>query len=87
MVSNKNKTIAYLMVLADTGKEYEIVQKMKENQEVSEAYIVYGAWDVICKIETETMAKLNSIVLDLRRIPYVKRSMTLIALTGDINLG
>ncbi|MFX1294446.1 MAG: Lrp/AsnC family transcriptional regulator [Promethearchaeota archaeon] len=86
-MSNKNKTIAYLMVLADTGKEYEIVQKMKENQEVSEAYIVYGAWDVICKIETETMAKLNSIVLDLRRIPYVKRSMTLIALTGDINLG
>lgn len=80
----KEKTIAYLMVLADTGKEYEIVQKMKENAEVLEAYIVYGAWDVICKIETSSMAKLNSIVLELRRVPYVKRSMTLIALTGNV---
>ena len=80
-----NKTIAYLMVLADTGKEYEIVQKMKQNPEVTESYIVYGAWDVICKIETDSMAKLNSIVLELRRVPFVKRSMTLIALTGDIN--
>ena len=72
------------MVLADTGKEYEIVQKMKGHVEVTEAYIVYGAWDVICKIETDSMAKLNSIVLELRRVPFVKRSMTLIALTGDI---
>ena len=82
-MSSENKTIAYLMVLADTGKEYEIVQKMKENPDVIESYIVYGAWDVICKIETESMAKLNSIVLELRRVPYVKRSMTLIALTGN----
>ncbi|MHA1129989.1 MAG: hypothetical protein ACTSQI_06870 [Candidatus Helarchaeota archaeon] len=44
-MSVKNKTIAYLMVLADTGKEYEIVQRMRENPEVSEAYIVYGAWE------------------------------------------
>ncbi|MDD1778830.1 MAG: Lrp/AsnC ligand binding domain-containing protein [Candidatus Helarchaeota archaeon] len=82
-MSAKNKTIAYLMVLADTGKEYEIVQKMKENPEVIESFIVYGAWDVICKIETESMARLNSIVLELRRVPFVKRSMTLIALTGN----
>ncbi|HUX99736.1 MAG TPA: Lrp/AsnC ligand binding domain-containing protein [Candidatus Deferrimicrobium sp.] len=82
-MATKEKTIAYLMVLADTGKEYEIVQKMRQNPEVSESYIVYGAWDVICKIETESMAKLNSIVLELRRVPFVKRSMTLIALTGD----
>ncbi len=86
-MGEKNKTVAYLMVLADTGKEYEIVQKMRESQDVVEAYIVYGAWDVICKIETESMAKLNSIVLELRRVPFVKRSMTLIALTGDVNIG
>ncbi|NVM54011.1 MAG: Lrp/AsnC ligand binding domain-containing protein [Candidatus Helarchaeota archaeon] len=86
-MASKEKTIAYLMVLADTGKEYEIVQTMKQHSEVLESYIVYGAWDVICKIETNSMAKLNSIVLELRRVPYVKRSMTLIALTGDINKG
>ncbi len=85
-MASKNKTIAYLMVLADTGKEYEIVQRMRQNPEVSEAYIVYGAWDVICKIETDSMAKLNSIVLELRRVAFVKRSMTLIALTGDVNI-
>lgn len=82
-MASKEKTIAYLMVLADTGKEYEIVQKMRANPEVTETYIVYGAWDCIAKIETDSMAKLNSIVLELRRVPFVKRSMTLIALTGS----
>ena len=76
-------TIAFILIEIASGEEYKFVNKVRELTEVSEAYIVYGAWDVIVRIQTETMGELNSVVLQIRRMPGVKRSATLIALTGD----
>lgn len=76
-------TIAFILIEIASGEEYKFVNQVRDLQEVSEAYIVYGAWDVIVRIQTETMGELNSVVLKIRRMPGVKRSATLIALTGD----
>ncbi|MHA1310766.1 MAG: Lrp/AsnC ligand binding domain-containing protein [Candidatus Helarchaeota archaeon] len=85
MNDDENLTIAYLMMNVDTGKEYDVISRIREMEKnVVESYIVYGAWDIIIKIQTESMAELNSLVLKIRRSKFVKRSMTLIALTGDI---
>ncbi|MHA1146188.1 MAG: Lrp/AsnC ligand binding domain-containing protein [Candidatus Helarchaeota archaeon] len=77
------KTIAFLLIEVGSGEEYNIVKSLRDIPEVKNAYIVYGAWDVIVEIETEGMGELNSLVLKIRRSPGVKRSATLIALTGD----
>ncbi|MHA1229929.1 MAG: Lrp/AsnC ligand binding domain-containing protein [Candidatus Helarchaeota archaeon] len=85
MSEDENETIAYLMMNVDTGKEYEVINRIREMEPaVVESYIVYGAWDIILKIQTNSMAQLNSLVLKIRRSEHVKRSMTLIALTGDL---
>ncbi|MHC1591070.1 MAG: Lrp/AsnC ligand binding domain-containing protein [Candidatus Helarchaeales archaeon] len=77
------KTVAYLLIEVGSGEEYNLVKKLREIPEVVNSYIVYGAWDVIVEIQTEGMGELNSLVLKIRRFPGVKRSATLIALTGD----
>ncbi|MHA1893450.1 MAG: Lrp/AsnC ligand binding domain-containing protein [Candidatus Helarchaeota archaeon] len=76
-------TVAYLLIEIASGEEYNIIKNVNEMEEVKEAYIVYGAWDVIIKLETETMGHLNSLVLKIRKMSGVKRSATLIALTSD----
>ena len=76
-------TVAYLLIEIASGEEYNIIKNVKAIKEVREAFIVYGAWDVIIKIETETMGHLNSLVLKIRKMAGVKRSATLIALTSD----
>jgi len=85
MSEEESGTIAYLMMTVETGKEYDVINRLREMKpSVVESYIVYGAWDIIVKLQTSTMSELNSLVLKIRRSEHVKRSMTLIALTGDL---
>ena len=76
-------TVAFILIEIQSGEEYKFVNAVRELKEVTEAYIVYGAWDVIVRIQTESMGELNSVVLKIRKMTGVKRSATLIALTGD----
>ncbi|MFX0132252.1 MAG: Lrp/AsnC ligand binding domain-containing protein [Candidatus Hodarchaeota archaeon] len=76
-------TIAFILIEIASGEEYKFVNDVRDLKEVSEAYIVYGAWDIIVRVQTEGMGELNSVVLKVRKMPGVKRSATLIALTGD----
>jgi DNA-binding Lrp family transcriptional regulator len=45
---------------------------------VEEAFAVYGVHDIIAKISTETMNKLNAIVRCIERTDKVKSTRTLI---------
>ena len=76
-------TIAFILIEIASGEEYKFVKDVRELKEVTEAYIVYGAWDIIVRVQTNTMGELNSVVLKIRKMPGVKRSATLIALTGN----
>lgn len=77
------ETIAFILIEIASGEEYKFIKDVQELNEVTEAYIVYGAWDIIVRVKTESMGELNSVVLQVRKMPGVKRSATLIALTGD----
>ena len=76
-------TIAFILIEIASGEEYKFVNDVRGLKEVTEAYIVYGAWDIIVRVQTDSMGELNAVVLKIRRMPGVKRSATLIALTGD----
>ncbi len=76
-------TIAFILIEIASGEEYKFVNDVRDLKEVTEAYIVYGAWDIIVRVQTDSMGELNAVVLQIRKMPGVKRSATLIALTGD----
>jgi len=76
-------TIAFVLIEIASGEEYKFVNEVRKLSEVTEAYIVYGAWDIIVRIQTTNMGELNSVVLKIRKMAGVKRSATLIALTGE----
>ncbi len=70
---------AYLLVNVETGSEEEVMRSLKPIQEVREARMVYGIYDIIIRVETETMEEMKDLVNGrIRRLYRVRSTMTMI---------
>ena len=70
---------AYLLLNVETGTEEEVMNNLKPLQEVKEARMVYGVYDIVVRVEAETMEELKNIVSwTIRRLDRVRSTMTMI---------
>ena len=74
---------AYILVNVKPGKEnilLENIKKENNNVKVVEGKVVYGEYDVIIKIESETLEDIRKFVLDkIRSLDFVEKTITLIS--------
>jgi len=77
--SSNEKIVAYLILVVEVGKEYSVHGELQKMEEIEEAYVVYGEFDIIAKVVVENLGSLESVVMRVRRIPGVLRTTTLIA--------
>ncbi|HEU97777.1 MAG: Lrp/AsnC family transcriptional regulator [Fervidicoccaceae archaeon] len=74
---------AIVLINAEIGSEEEVFNEISKVKEVTEAYVVYGVYDVIVKIEAETMDKLKEVVASqIRKLPKVRSTLTMIIVEG-----
>lgn len=71
--------IAYMLLVTDTGKEYEIIKEIKNLKGVTECRAVYGEFDVFVRLEVDDLNALDEIVTKIRRIHGSIQSTTLVA--------
>ena len=70
---------AYVLINTDLGHEAEVVKELKIIEGVSETYMLYGVYDLIGRIEAETMEDLKNIISrKVRRIQRVRSTLTMI---------
>ena len=75
--------IAFVLINSEAGSEKEILKELKGMTEVKEAYVVYGTYDVIAKIEADSMDKLKEIITwKTRRLDNVISTLTMIVMEG-----
>ena len=75
--------LAFLLINVDLSSENEVVGELRKIPNVKEAYLVYGAYDVVIKVEAESMAKLKEIVTSkIRRLENVRSTLTMIVVEG-----
>ena len=75
--------IAYVLVNTEPEKMEEVAREMKKIKGVVEASMVYGVYDIVAKIQTETMDRLKEIVASqIRRMESVRSSATMIVIEG-----
>lgn len=73
---------AYVLFNIEPGAEGEILKELRKNKKVKEAYFMYGVYDIIAKVEAETMDKLKeTISLDMRRLDKIRSTLTMIITT------
>jgi len=71
--------ITFVLINAEIGGEEEVLEEIKKVEGVQEAHTVYGVYDIIAKIEAETMDKLKEVVTwHIRRINKVRSTLTMI---------
>ena len=74
----QNNSQAYVVIHCDQGEEYGILRKLTHIPEVKEADVVFGYYDVICKIETSSHKELEKIITKgIRNLEHVRTTMTL----------
>ncbi len=74
----KNDIQAYVVIHSDKGEEYNVLKNLSHIPEVKEADVVFGYYDVICKVETSNYKILETIITKaIRKLPHVRTTMTL----------
>ena len=74
---------AFVLINAEIGSEDEVLKELRGMEQVKEAYVVYGVYDIVAKVESETMDKLKEIVTwKVRRLNKVRSTLTMIVVEG-----
>ena len=69
---------AYLVIHCNKGDEFATLKDLCQIPGVKDADVVFGLYDVICKIESSTEESLqDTITKKVRKIPKIKSCMTL----------
>ncbi len=78
-VLNFNMHSAFVLMNAELGKENHIVNEIKKIVSVKEVYPVYGVYDVLMVIESDSMEALReTITSKIRKLDGIKSTLTMI---------
>jgi DNA-binding Lrp family transcriptional regulator len=73
--------LAFVLINAEIGSEGEILKELRTMEHVKEAYLVYGVYDIVAKVEADTMDKLKEFTsFKVRRLNKVRSTLTMIVM-------
>lgn len=76
--------MAFIMGKVDSTKARDVLEKVLEMDEIEEAYLIYGAYDILIKGLFKTPEALSSFVVDkLRKLDGVKDTVTNVCASCD----
>jgi len=70
---------AFVLISSEVGQENQVIIDLQAIPEVKESYVVYGVYDVIARVEAESMQHLKDVVgLRIRQLDTVRTTLTMI---------
>jgi DNA-binding Lrp family transcriptional regulator len=69
---------AYVVATVKRGKEHDAAQKIRKTKEVTEVLVTYGLYDIVVRIEAESLGQLDKIVTDIRQMAEIQQTSTLV---------
>ena len=69
---------AYVLFKVSSGSERDICKKMIESDGVLECSVIYGEYDLIARIKSESLDKLEGLIENIRTIPGIVLTSTMI---------
>ncbi|MFX0094019.1 MAG: Lrp/AsnC ligand binding domain-containing protein [Candidatus Hodarchaeota archaeon] len=77
-------TLAFTLIQTEVGREDEIRKVLLNIEGVVEAHIIYGVYDIICKLEAPTMEHLKDVlILEIQGLANIRSILSLIAIKRD----
>ena len=76
--------IAYVLINCDLGSEEQIIEELKHISDVKEVHGVFGAYDILAKVESANVETLRkTMVWKIRKIDKVRSTLTLMGIEGQ----
>ncbi|WP_440060133.1 Lrp/AsnC family transcriptional regulator [Thermogladius sp. 4427co] len=73
------KSTAIVLIQTEIGAESRVLDELYKIPEVTEAYIVYGTYDLVVKVESDSLEKIREIVTNkIRKLPDIRTTITMI---------
>ena len=75
---------AFVLINTEIGSEADVLKKLKTVEGIKEPYAVYGVYDIVARVEADTMDKLKEIVTwRVRRLDKVRSTLTMIVVEAE----
>jgi anthranilate phosphoribosyltransferase len=73
--------VAYVLLVVKPGEEAKVAHKLAAIKDIKDVSVVYGEYDIIAKVEKETMESLqNFLIKQIRSLDEIERTSTMISL-------
>jgi len=74
----KRMHIGYILLNCDLGAEEYVIEELKQIPEVKNAYLTFGAYDVIAEVHADTQEEFErTVATKIRKLARVVSTMTL----------
>ncbi len=73
----------FILLNCDLGAEEYIVEELKQMPNVKNAYLTFGAYDVIAEINTKDQKSFDKTVAGIRKLTRVVSTMTLSVINSE----
>jgi len=67
----------FILLNCDLGAEEYIVDELKHMQDVNNAYLTFGAYDVVAEVQTQEQDEFEKVIASIRKLSRVVSTMTL----------
>ena len=75
---------AYVLINCDLGSEEKVISELRSVGRVKEMHGVFGAYDIIAKIEAPSSEMVREIITSrIRRIDRIRSTLTLMGVDGQ----
>jgi DNA-binding Lrp family transcriptional regulator len=73
--------VSYVLINIEPGSEEQVLKEVLKVPNIKECHRVYGLYDMIAKVEADSMDALKEIVTwKMRRLPGVRSTLTTIVI-------
>jgi len=77
-------TTAYVLISCDLGFDVEIIDEIKQLEDVKEVHGVFGTYDILVKLESANVENLrDTITWKIRKLNRVRSTLTLMTIEGQ----
>ncbi len=83
--SNDEPSEAFVLINVEIGSNEKIKDALKAIPEVKEAHLLYGIYDMIARVESDTM-NLKDVISSIRRLRGVRSTLTMIVIHARAEL-
>jgi DNA-binding Lrp family transcriptional regulator len=75
--------MAFVLINTEMGSETEVLEALQKMGNVKEAYVVYGVYDIVARVEAGSMDQLKEVITwKIRRLNKVRSTLTMMAVQG-----